>query len=142
MLLRDRKSGLAGAANWVVSEAGMPLVAVAHADDISAPGRLEGQMSHMSARPDAALIGGSCRGIDASGACVHPPNLWRVLRPSAFAAFAHSSIMFRRESYIAAGGYREQAQLLGGSRSLLAPRSPRRDPRDARCAGRLPILEG
>lgn len=109
VLRRDRKSGLVGAANWVVSEARAPLVALAHADDISVPGRLASQMRHMSARPDAVLIGGLCRGIDAWGACVHPPNLWRVLRQSAFAAFAHPSIMFRRASFIAAGGYREQA---------------------------------
>ncbi|HEY0324667.1 MAG TPA: glycosyltransferase family A protein, partial [Allosphingosinicella sp.] len=37
LLRRPSKSGLARSANWVISEARAPLVAIAHADDIYDP---------------------------------------------------------------------------------------------------------
>ena len=44
LLRRERRSGLAGSANWVVAEARAPLVAIAHADDLSHPDRLRRQV--------------------------------------------------------------------------------------------------
>jgi glycosyltransferase involved in cell wall biosynthesis len=110
LLRRERKSGLAASANWVVSQTRAPLVAVAHADDRSAPDRLRLQLSVMAAAPDALLVGSLFDGIDEAGRVVRPPDCWRLTRPSPFAPFAHSSIMFRKDAFLAVGGYREQAE--------------------------------
>lgn len=103
------KSGPAAAANWVISYARAPLVAIAHADDIAHPDRLRRQVELFRAGPDAVLVGALNIGIDADGRTVHPPNLWRLAFPTSFAPMAHSSVMFRREAFEAVGGYRQAA---------------------------------
>lgn len=109
LLRRPAKSGLAGSANWVVSQARAPLVAIAHADDISDRSRLRRQAELLARRPDAVLVGVLADGIDARGRRVQPPNLQRLLKPSSFAPFVHSTVMFRAEAFSRAGGYRSQA---------------------------------
>lgn len=109
VLRRDNRSGVANAMNWVVAAAKGDLVAIAHADDISFPDRLARQSAALCEHPDAALVGAPAIGIDAAGRAVHPANLWRLVRPSAFAPFAHSSVMFRQHAFQRAGGYRADA---------------------------------
>ncbi len=109
LLRRDGKSGPARAANWVVSHARAPLVAIAHADDIAHPDRFRRQVELFGGRSDVVLVGALNIGIDAGGRTVHPPNLWRLAFPTSFAPMAHSSIMFRRDAFAAAGGYRQAA---------------------------------
>ena len=109
LLRRPTKSGLAGSANWVVSEARGPLVAIAHADDIYDPSRLRRQTDLLALRPDAVLVGTLADGIDSNGRDVQPPNLSALLKHSSFAAFAHSTIMFRASAFSRAGGYRSHA---------------------------------
>ncbi len=109
LLRRETKSGLAGSANWVVSQARAPLVAIAHADDIYDPSRLRRQVELLDRRPDAVLVGTLADGIDAQGRTVQPPNLSRLIRPSSFAPFVHSSIMFRADAFSRTGGYRSHA---------------------------------
>lgn len=109
LLRRPTKSGLAGSANWVVSEARAPLVAIAHADDIYDPSRLRRQFELLDRRPDAVLVGVLADGIDARGRRVQPANLSRLLKPSSFAPFGHSTIIFRADAFARAGGYRSQA---------------------------------
>lgn len=106
---REEKSGLANAANWVVGEARGDVIALIHADDISYADRLQREMAIIAGSPDVVLVGAPADGLDARGRTVHPPNLWRVLHPYVMAPFAHSSIMFRRSAFIAAGGYRASA---------------------------------
>jgi glycosyltransferase involved in cell wall biosynthesis len=103
---RSSRSGLAGSANWVVAEARARLVAIAHADDVSAPRRLERLSAFLEAHPEATAVGTPALGIDEAGRAVQPPNLWRLLHPSPFAPFAHSSMMFRKAAFDAVGGYR------------------------------------
>jgi glycosyltransferase involved in cell wall biosynthesis len=110
LLRRERKSGLAASANWVVAAARAPLVAVAHADDRAAPDRLRLQAAVMASAPDALLVGSLFDGIDEAGRVVRPADCWRLTRASPFAPFAHSSIMFRREAFFAVGGYRPEAE--------------------------------
>ena len=109
LLRRDTKSGPAEAANWVISHARAPLVAIAHADDLAHADRLGRQVELFLGRPDVVLVGALNTGIDAGGRTVHPPNLWRLAFPTSFAPMAHSSIMFRRDAFEAAGGYRKAA---------------------------------
>lgn len=106
LLSQTGKSGPAAAANWVISSARASLVAIAHADDIAHPERLERQVEIFRRQPDVALVGALSAGIDAAGRIVHPPNLWRLVHPTAFAPMAHSSVMFRRSSFSLVGGYR------------------------------------
>jgi glycosyltransferase involved in cell wall biosynthesis len=109
ILRRERSSGLAKSAAWVISQSRAPLVAIAHGDDISHPHRLRRQLEVLDAAPDASLVGAMAVGIDGRGIVVHPPNLWRLVRPSVFAPFPHSSVVFRRANYDQVGGYREGA---------------------------------
>lgn len=106
LLRQDRKSGPAAAANWVISQARAPLVAIAHADDVAHSERIGRQAEIFRGRPDVVLVGALSTGIDASGRIVHPPNLWRLAFPTSFAPMAHSSVMFRRSSFDRVGGYR------------------------------------
>lgn len=110
LLRRERPSGLAASANWVAAEARAPLVAVAHADDLSHPDRLRRQLEILRHEPDVDLVGSLWQGIDEEGAVVRPGNLWPLLRRSAMAPFSHSSIMFRRAAFERVGGYRSEAE--------------------------------
>lgn len=110
VLRRDTASGLAASANWVVGETRAPIVAIAHADDLSYPRRLERQLAVLDAEPHVALVGALWNGLDEDGREVRPANAWRLLRPSRFAPFAHSSVMFRRSAFDRAGGYRSEAE--------------------------------
>ena len=105
---RGRKSGLAASANWVVSMARAPIVAIAHADDVYHPDRLGRQFALLDAHPDVAAIGTLALGIDAGGRRVHPPSYWGLVTRSPFAPFTHSSIMMRRANFDLAGGYRAE----------------------------------
>lgn len=109
LLRRERPSGLAAAANWVVGESRAPIVAIAHADDLARPERFARQMAILDAEPDIDLVGTLWDGIDEEGRKVRPPDRWRLLRHSPFAPFSHSSAMFRRAAFDRAGGYRSQA---------------------------------
>lgn len=106
---RAQPSGLARAANWVAREARAPLLAIAHADDRSHPGRLAAQMQALRADEGLALVGTLWTGIDDTGGVVRPPDYWRLLVGGPFAAFSHSSIMFRRAAFERVGGYRSVA---------------------------------
>lgn len=110
LLRRARKSGLAASANWVVSEARAPFVAIAHADDRSLPDRLLRQVAVLQAVPEAVLVGTLSEGIDEQGRFVRPAEYWRLCSQSVFAPFPHSSIMFRRDAFVAVGGYRVEAE--------------------------------
>lgn len=110
LLRRDAKSGLAHGGNWVVGEARAPIVAIAHADDLSAPDRLKRQMEVLRAEPDADLVGTLWNGIDEKGREVRPGDWWRLLRRMPFAPFSHSSAMFRRAAFDRVGGYRPEAE--------------------------------
>jgi hypothetical protein len=110
VIRRERPSGLAASANWVVSQTRAPLVAVAHADDRAYPERLARQVAILAAEPEIDLLGTLWDGMDEEGRTVRPGDYWRLLRRSPFAPFSHSSIMFRRSAFERAGGYRPQAE--------------------------------
>jgi glycosyltransferase involved in cell wall biosynthesis len=109
VLRRLRPSGAADAINWVVAEARHEIIALTHADDISYPDRLARQVSIMASALDIVLVGSPADGLDTTGRIVHPPHLLRIIRPHGMAPFAHSSITFRRDAFVTAGGYRPAA---------------------------------
>lgn len=102
-----KRLGPAGNSNWVVREAAAPLVARMDADDICHPDRLRRQVEVFLTRPEVNLVGTLWVGIDGDGRVVRPPDRWRLARRSAFAPFAHGSIMMRADAFQRVGGYRE-----------------------------------
>ena len=101
--------GPAGSSNFVVEKARAPLIARMDADDIAHPERLEWQVDILSQVPDAVLVGSLGESVDVAGRVVRGADHSRLLRPSALAPFGHSSIMFRRDAFDQAGGYRSAA---------------------------------
>lgn len=104
-----KRLGLSGSANGVVSKARAPIVARMDADDIAHPERLQRQWNIIANRPDVAVIGTLCNGIDATGREVRPRDRWRLVRRSNYIPFPHGSAMFRREVFDEVGGYNEKS---------------------------------
>jgi glycosyltransferase involved in cell wall biosynthesis len=104
-----KRLGLSGSSNAVVSKARASIVARMDADDIAHPDRLRRQWNIIDSRPDVAVIGALCNGIDASGREVRPRDRWRLVRRSVYIPFPHGSAMFRREVFDQVGGYDESA---------------------------------
>ena len=101
----NKRLGLAGSSNAVVALARAPIVARMDADDVAHPDRLERQWNILASRPDVAVVGTLCNGIDASGREVRPRDRWRLVRRSVYIPFPHGSAMFRREVFDQVGGY-------------------------------------
>ena len=97
--------GLSGSSNAVVAHARAAIVARMDADDVAHPDRLTRQWEIINARPDVAVVGTLCDGIDASGRVVRPRDRWRLVRRSVYIPFPHGSAMFRREVFERVGGY-------------------------------------
>ena len=97
--------GLSGSSNAVVAQARASIVARMDADDVAHPDRLRRQWQIIESRPDVAVVGTLCIGIDASGREVRPRDRWRLLRRSGYIPFPHGSAMFRREVFDRVGGY-------------------------------------
>lgn len=103
-----KRLGLAASSNAVVAKARAPLIARMDGDDVAHPNRLRRQWDIMMDRPDVAVIGTLCNGINAGGREVRPRDRWRLVRRSAHIPFPHGSVMFRREVFDQVGGYNEE----------------------------------
>ena len=104
-----KRLGLSGSSNAVVSKARASIVARMDADDIAHPDRLRRQWNIIEGRPDVAVVGTLCNGIDATGREVRPRDRWRLVRRSVYIPFPHGSAMFRREVFDQVDGYDEEA---------------------------------
>jgi glycosyltransferase involved in cell wall biosynthesis len=100
--------GPANSSNWVVTQARSNYVARMDADDVSHPHRFAREIDILETNPDVSLLGSVWEGINREGRIVREPD-FSTVRSSGFAApFAHGSIMFRREMFEMAGGYRPE----------------------------------
>jgi glycosyltransferase involved in cell wall biosynthesis len=110
-LIRVEKNlGPVASSNMVARAARGPFVARMDADDISHPERLKVQLELLRANSDIGVVGSLCDMIDSSGKKTRDPETWRLSRPSAFVPFAHGAMMYRREIFDRAGGYRVECE--------------------------------
>jgi glycosyltransferase involved in cell wall biosynthesis len=97
--------------NLAASKARAALLARLDGDDIALPHRLAAQVAAMRRRPSLGLLGTAAELIDSQGRRIGA--LDRPLSDARLRAFqrtgcgfVHSSVMMRREAFLAAGGYR------------------------------------
>lgn len=100
------RTGLVHSSQRVVDLSRAPLVARMDADDVARPTRLAAQLAVFETRPDAVLVASLWEGIDAAGRRVRPRDRWAVRPHGGGLVFPHPSVMFRRDAFVAAGGYR------------------------------------
>jgi glycosyltransferase involved in cell wall biosynthesis len=100
--------GLSDNSNWIVHEARAPIVARMDADDVARPDRLEQQLGVLNAAPRIDLVGSLYSVIDSRGTHILPVARWRLGRETFYHPFPHTSAMFRKSAFLAAGGYRPQ----------------------------------
>lgn len=105
MLRSNSRLGPVGSSNWVAGAARAPLVCRMDADDVSHPDRLALQIAILNQSPDVVLVGSLFALIDADGNVLRPPDLSSLLTPQR-PGCGHSSICYRREAFVRAGGYR------------------------------------
>lgn len=110
-LLSVARPGLAAALNHGIEAARAPLIARLDADDIALPERLMRQALVFAEQPELGLLGSAVDLIDRRGRKIgerhHPLSdgeLRRFQRDGS--GFVQSTVMFRRDAYDRAGGYR------------------------------------
>jgi glycosyltransferase involved in cell wall biosynthesis len=110
-LLRVQKNlGPAISSERVAREARAHIVARMDADDIAYPTRLEEQLKVLEIHPDVGVVGGLWEIIDAKGRRIREPEPWRIIRHSVFPPFGNGPMMYRREVFERAGGYRPECE--------------------------------
>ncbi len=114
-ILHQEHGGIVSALNRGLAEARGELIARMDADDIAVPRRLGLQARFMDANPDVHLLGSRFVYIDARGRTLYSPNwptkdaeIRRTL--PVFNCFTHPTVMFRKASVLALGGYRQELQ--------------------------------
>ena len=104
--------GLAAALNRGLSSARAPFVARQDADDLSLPGRLAHQIEFLAAKPEVAVVGTDWIEIGRDGEAVRPRVRFVAGRVNTvlprFNPLAHTSVIFRRDVVLRAGGYDER----------------------------------
>lgn len=107
-VIRNEGNGLgpSGSSNWVARNATHAWIARMDADDISSPDRLERQLLALHDNPDAVVIGSLFEIIDSAGKQLYGLNRRMVRNMGNSLPAAHASLMFRRDAFERAGGYR------------------------------------
>jgi hypothetical protein len=94
----------------VARAARAPLVARMDADDVSHPDRLEEEVAIFARHPETGVVACLCDFIDSSNRRVRGSEGWRLTRRSPLVPFAHGAMMYRRDIFESAGGYRPECQ--------------------------------
>jgi hypothetical protein len=112
-VIRQEPRGIVAALNRGIEEARAPLIARMDADDVALSDRLERQVAFLGRNPDIALAGTAVIAIDTHGRALgvtrHPRRHRAIVAALRRGdnAFAHPSVMMRRDAVMALGGYRE-----------------------------------
>lgn len=93
-----------------------PFISRQDADDISKLERFEKQIKYLISNPECGALGTSAQIIDRTGNMIKDsfvPKSWPFIKKLLWYGncFIHGSMMFRRQSYEHAGGYREALSL-------------------------------
>ena len=113
VLLNRTHAGLVVALNEGIRRCRGRYVARMDHDDLSKPERLALQVAFLDANPEVVLVGTAFEVIDRDGAFLSVQKTLtrdQDIRRRAFYAnpFAHGSVMMRRQSLLAIGGYRDE----------------------------------
>ncbi len=116
--LHTREPGIVAALRTAAAAARAPLLARMDADDVSLPGRFARQLALLEARPRIGVVGtqvenladaplgeGLVRYVAWQNALLTPADHERALFVES--PLCHPSVMMRRETYEAVGGYRD-----------------------------------
>jgi glycosyltransferase involved in cell wall biosynthesis len=112
-LIRQEHEGIVVALNRGVREANADWIARMDADDIAYPERFERQFAALRENPDAVLchtqihIMGEARYVTPAGRFIRGEALTQ-LRLCYQSAIVHPTVMFRKDAFLAAGGYLEE----------------------------------
>ena len=108
---KEVNKGIASALNTGLLTAKAEYIARFDADDICFPTRLELQFNFLETHPDYVLTGGDAEYISESGEhlfhfkCIGHTNDHILKKMSNYCPFIHSSVMFRKDPVLRAGGY-------------------------------------
>lgn len=102
--------GPARSSDTVARAAAAPIVARMDADDLCARDRLADQYEVLQRHADVGIVGSLYEMIDAAGRKIRSIDRWRLLQHKACAPVAHGTLMYRREVFDAAGGYRDECE--------------------------------
>lgn len=114
--LHDANCDLVEARNIACSLATRPYIAIQDADDFSLPDRLLRQVEFMQKHPECALLGSVAEWTDAQGTSLFTlefPTEHDEIRSALVTrtAFSHTSVLMRRQAFVAVGGYRKALAL-------------------------------
>ncbi len=120
-VLTQDNSGLTKSLNRAVALSRGRYIARQDADDVSLPRRLEQQLGVLESHPDIDLVAGEIVYIDAAGdRLLHrrlPPGTTVLKRLKVENLICHSTVMFPRSRFDAAGGY-DEARRYGQDKHL------------------------
>jgi len=115
-LIARENRGLISSLNQLLAEARAPIVARMDADDVCMPERFEHQLDFLTANPDHDVLGTWTYEIDERGNKWMGGDAAELKHPLTHEAFlrsieengpllCHSTVMYRRDTVMAAGGY-------------------------------------
>ena len=104
------KLGPALSSQRVAAAAMAPIVARMDADDVSHRDRFREELAVFDRHPEAGVVACLCDFIDTNGRKLRSPEGWRLARRSPFVPFAHGAMMYRKEVFEEAGGYRRECE--------------------------------
>ncbi|MDB5137232.1 MAG: glycosyltransferase [Mucilaginibacter sp.] len=115
VLINKEHEGIAIALNMGLRLARAPYIARFDADDICLPQRLEKQLNFLEDHPDYVLVGSDAEYIIENGdflfsfQCIAHSNDEIQQKLYVYCPFIHSSVMYKRDDVIKAGGYNVHA---------------------------------
>jgi glycosyltransferase involved in cell wall biosynthesis len=114
-VISQENKGVAAALNNGLRHAGAPYIARFDADDICYPDRLQVQYDFMTAHTSYSIIGSAVDYVDVAGNYVFTyrpagSSSQEMMRLNArVCPFIHSSVFYKKEAVMSAGGYNEYA---------------------------------
>ena len=110
LLEESRNLGPAVSSERVARAARAPIVARMDADDISYPTRLSDQVAVLDDHAEVGVVGGLYDIIDGRSRKIRGAEAWRLFQPASIPPFGNGPLMYRREVFDGAGGYRRECE--------------------------------